>query len=183
MYGVIIHFLREYVIECHGGEPTWQKIIEAQGHKFKLYFPVQDYPDEEVLQLVGTASDALNIPIPDILEDFGAYIGPKLLTFYHMYLKDKSMKTFDVIEAAGARIHDVLHEHNPNRKPPMLTTHRKSDNVLYIHYQSHRKLCPIVSGIIRGLGDNFNEQLEINETQCMHDGDDRCIMRVTKSIN
>ncbi|MCU7846262.1 MAG: heme NO-binding domain-containing protein [Candidatus Thiodiazotropha sp. (ex Monitilora ramsayi)] len=183
MYGVIIHFLREYVIERHGGEATWQALIEAQGYKYKLYFPVQDYPDEEIVGLVETASKALKTPIPDVLEDFGSYAGPKLLSFYHMYVKNKDMKTFDVIETAGANIHDVIHKHNPNRKPPRLSSQRESENVIVVHYQSHRKLCPVVRGIIRGLGEKFNERFDINETQCMHDGAEKCIMRVTRSAS
>lgn len=180
MYGVIIHFLREYVIERHGGEATWQTLIEAQGYKFKLYFPVQDYPDEEAIGLVETASKALNTPIPVVLEDFGSFVGPKLMTFYHMYVKDKEMKTFDVIETAGSSIHDAIHKHNPNRKPPSLSAHRESDDVLVVHYQSHRKLCPVVRGIIRGLAEKFGERFDINETQCMHTGAEKCIMRVTR---
>ncbi|MCU7918262.1 MAG: heme NO-binding domain-containing protein [Candidatus Thiodiazotropha sp. (ex Dulcina madagascariensis)] len=180
MYGVIFHFLRDYVIERHGGKDTWQALLEAQGYKFKLYLPVQDYPDEEIVALVETASKALNVPVPDVLEDFGSYVGPQLLTFYHMYVKDKEMNTFEVIETAGGSIHDVIHKHNPNRKPPRLSSQRESDNVLVIYYQSHRKLCPVVRGIVRGLGEKFNERFEINEIQCMHQGADRCVMRVTR---
>ena len=38
----------------------------------------------------------------------------------------------------------------------------------------------MVRGIIRGLGDTFNERFDINETQCMHTGAEKCIMRVTR---
>ncbi len=180
MYGVIFHFLRDYVIERHGGQDTWQALLEAQGYKYKMYFPVQDYADEEIVNLVQTASKALNVPIPDVLEDFGSYVGPRLLSFYHMYIKDKNMKTFDIIEVAGSSIHDVIHAHNKNRKPPKLSAHRESPDTLIVHYQSHRKLCPVVRGIIRGMGEKFNEKFDIQETQCMYDGADECVMRVTK---
>ncbi|MEN8178169.1 MAG: heme NO-binding domain-containing protein [Pseudomonadota bacterium] len=182
MYGVIFHFLREYVIERHGGKATWDALLKAQGYKYKMYFPVQDYADEEIVNLVQTASKALNVPVPDVLEDFGSFVGPQLLTFYHMYVKDKNMKTFDVIEVAGGSIHDAIHQHNKNRKPPRLSAHREAPDVLMVHYQSHRKLCPVVRGIIRGLGEKFNEKFDIKETQCMYDGADECVMRVTKLL-
>ena len=180
MYGVIFHFLREYVIERHGGEDTWDALIKAQGYKFKLYFPVQDYPDEEIVALVDTASKALSTPVPVVLEDFGSFVGPKLLSFYHMYVKNKDMKTFEVIMTAGGSIHDVVHEHNPTRKPPRLSATQESDDVLIVHYQSKRMMCPVVKGIIRGLGEKFGERFDINETQCMYDGADECVMRVTR---
>jgi predicted hydrocarbon binding protein len=141
---------------------------------------VQDYADEEILALVQTASNALNVPIPAVLEDFGAYVGPQLLEFYHMYIKDKQPNTFTIIESAGSSIHDVIHKHNPNRKPPKLSAKRLKPNVLMVNYQSERKLCPVVRGIIRGLGEKFGERFDIHETQCMHKGADHCIMQVTR---
>jgi len=180
MYGVIFHFLHDYVVERHGGKATWQALLEAQGYRYKVYFPVKDYPDEEIVALVETASKALDVPVPDVLEDFGHYVGPQLLSFYHMYVKDPNMKTFEVIETAGGSIHGVIHEHNPNRKPPRLSAERESDDLLIVHYQSQRKLCPVVRGIIRGLGDKFGERFDIDETQCMLHGADECVMRVTR---
>lgn len=180
MYGVIFHFLRNYVIERHGGKQTWQALLEAQGYNFKMYLPVNDYPYEELVGLVQTASKALKVPVPDVLEDFGAYVGPELLRFYHMYLKDHYSGTFDVVEHAGGTIHGVIHEHNPHRRPPQLSAYRESPEVLMVHYKSHRKLCPVVRGIIRGLGEKYGELFDIIETQCMYEGADKCIMRVTK---
>jgi predicted hydrocarbon binding protein len=180
VYGVIFHFLRNYVIERHGGKQTWQTLLEAQGYRYKMYFPVQDYADEEIVALVQTASQALNVPVPAVLEDFGAYVGPQLLDFYHMYIKDKQPNTFTIIESAGSSIHDVIHKHNPTRKPPRLSAHRPKPNVLMVNYQSERKLCPVVRGIIRGLGEHFGERFDIHETQCMHKGADQCTMQVTR---
>ncbi len=181
MYGVIFSFLREYVEERHGGEKTWRTLLKATtGQAYKLYLPVVDYPDEEIVALAQTASEALGLPLPDVLEDFGSYVGPRLMSFYPMYLKNDVDNTFDMIIHAGANIHDTIHRHNPERKPPKLSAHKESDNVLIIHYYSHRKLCHVVRGIVRGLGGRFNEELSIKETQCMYHGADECIIKVTK---
>ena len=42
-----------------------------------------------------------NFTKPVVLEDFGAYTGQKLMTFYRMYADNDRWKTFDVIENAG----------------------------------------------------------------------------------
>lgn len=181
MYGVIFTFLKEYVIERHGGEETWRTLLKATtGNAYKIYFPVKDYPDEEIVGLAQTASEALNLPLPAVLEDFGSYVGPRLMSFYPMYLKAEIDNTFDMIIHAGANIHDAIHRHNPERKPPQLSAHKESDDELIIHYHSHRKLCHVVRGIVRGLGERFNEDLSINETQCMYHGANECIIKVTK---
>lgn len=180
MYGVIFTFLKEYVTERHGGNATWQALLKANGHGYKMYFPVQDYPDEEIVAIANTAASALGLPLTAVLEDFGTYVGPRLMSFYPMYLQGKANNTFQLIEHAGANIHDAIHRHNPERKPPQLSGVRESDNVLVIHYRSHRKMCPVVRGIVRGLAQHFGENLDINETQCMYHGASECVMRVTK---
>jgi hypothetical protein len=178
MYGVIFDFLRDYVIEKHGGEDTWKALLKANGYGYKIFFPVTEYPDEEIVALAQTASEALDTPLPAVLEDFGAYVGNKLMTFYHMYAKDDGWATFDVIENAGGCIHHAVHKHNPLRKPPKLMAQRETNDLLVLRYQSHRKMCHVVKGIVRGLGERYGESFHIEETQCMHQGARECIMNV-----
>ncbi|MES9858540.1 MAG: heme NO-binding domain-containing protein [Sedimenticola sp.] len=180
MYGMIFDFLREYVIERHGGKETWKALLDDNDYGYKIYFPVKEYPDEEIVALATSASKALNLPLPDVLEDFGSFVGPKLTTFYHMYVKDKSWKTLDIIEIAGSSIHDTIHQHNPSRKPPTLSSKRESDDYLILTYHSHRKLCPVVRGIVRGLGEKYGERFRIEESQCMHKGAEECVMHITR---
>ena len=181
MYGVIFDFLRDYVIERHGGKDTWKALLAANGYgSHKIFFPVTEYPDEEIVALAKTASEALSVPLPAVLEDFGSFVGHRLVTFYHMYVNKDDWKTFDVIENAGGSIHHAIHRHNPDRKPPTIKAERVSSDELIIHYQSIRKLCPVVRGIVRGLGEHYGESFKILETQCMWHGANKCIMRVSR---
>jgi len=181
MYGVIFDFLRNYVIERHGGVETWRELLKASGQSpHKIYFPTGEYPDAEIVALAKSASEALNLPLTDVLEDFGSFVGPSLLSFYHMYVSNPEWKTFAVIENASGHIHDVIHKHNPSRKPPLLKARRLSDDEMSITYRSARKMCPVVRGIVRGMGDKFGESFKIEETACMHHGGPECVFRVTR---
>jgi hypothetical protein len=180
MYGVIFDFLREYVIENHGGKPTWDTLLKANGYNFKIFFPVTEYPDEEIVALAVTAAEALKLPLPAVLEDFGVHVGHRLVTFYHMYTKPLTWKTFEIIENAGPCIHHAIHKHNPLRKPPKLTAMRETETLMVLKYYSHRKLCPVVKGIIRGLGEHYNESFHIEETQCMHNGASECVFNIQR---
>jgi predicted hydrocarbon binding protein len=179
MYGVIFHFLRNYVIEKHGGVDTWRDLLAANGRKFDNYNPITEYPDNEVIALAKTASEKLGVPFVAVLEDFGAFTAKQLVTFYHMYVKDE-WKTFDVIENAGSNIHSALNQYNNTRKPPRIDARRIDDDNMLIHYYSHRKLCPVLKGIIRGLGEHYSESFLINETECMHSGHPHCTISVQK---
>jgi len=179
MYGVIFHFLRNYVIDNHGGKETWRALLAAAGHKIDKFNPITEYPDTDVVELAKTASGMLKLPVATVLEDFGAYTGKQLVTFYRMYVKP-GWKTFDVIENAGSSIHQAINHYNETRKPPHVEAKRISDEQLVIRYISHRKLCPVVRGIIRGLGEHFGERFAVKETECMHKGHPHCIIVVQR---
>jgi len=183
MYGMMFDFLREYVIKNHGGTDTWRALLKASGQiEYKIYFPISEYPDEEIVTLATTAASALSLPLNDVLEDFGSFVGPRLMEFYRPYVEGHDQDVFTVVQYAGGHIHDQIHKHNPDRKPPLLSGQiSESDpRKMTVHYQSHRKMCPIVRGVLRGLATKFGEQLHISETQCMHDGADKCIINVIK---
>jgi len=180
MYGVIFDFLRQYVIEKHGGKETWNALLKDNGYGYKIFFPTVEYPDAEIVALASTASKKLNVPLPHVLEDFGVFVAGRLLSFYHMYVGQDDWKTFEIIEKAGGCIHHAIHKHNPSRKPPSIKTNRISPNELIINYKSKRKMCPIVRGIVRGLGKHFDEVIKIKETQCMHNGFDECVFHIQR---
>jgi hypothetical protein len=173
MYGVIFDFLRSYVIDRHGGRGTWDALLVEAGIGYKVYFPVAQYPDEEIVTLATTAARMLKKPVPVVLEDFGHYVGPRLITYYDMFVRPE-WRTFEVLENASARIHDAIHRYNPKRLPPQLVAKRLAPDHMQLTYQSERRLCMVAKGIIRGLKDHFGEGVEIRETQCMHSGAERC---------
>jgi len=181
MYGVIFDFLRSYVIERHGGRATWEVLLEEAGIGYKVYFPVVQYPDEEIVKLATTASRMLRVPLPAVLEDFGHYAGPQLITYYEMFVRPE-WRTFEVLEKPSARIHDAVHRYNPKRLPPRLVARRLDANRMELTYQSARKLCMVAKGIVRGLKDHFGEALEIRETQCMHNGAECCRFDLVRSV-
>ncbi|TXH73617.1 MAG: hypothetical protein E6Q88_05250 [Lysobacteraceae bacterium] len=173
MYGVIFDFLRSYVIERHGGRSTWDALLNEAGIGYKVYFPVAQYPDSEIVNLATTAAGMLGLPVTTVLEDFGSYVGPKLVTNYEMFVKPE-WRTFEVLENASSNIHDAIHRHNPKRQPPLLRAARVTDNRMSVTYQSERRLCFVAKGIIRGLADRYGERINVRETQCMHHGADHC---------
>jgi Haem-NO-binding len=179
MYGVIFDFLRSYVIERHGGRATWDALLAEAGIGYKVYFPVAQYPDEEMVTLATTAARMLNVPITAVLEDFGQFVGPSLVTYYEMFVKPE-WKTFDVLENASSKIHDAIHRHNPKRNPPKLIATRTGEHQMVLTYQSDRKLCFVAKGIIFGLSQKYGEDIQVRETQCMHSGAERCRFEIER---
>lgn len=179
MYGVIFDFLRSYVIERHGGRDTWDALLKEAGIGYKVYFPVAQYPDEEIVNLASTAARMLNAPLPAVLEDFGDFVGPSLVTYYEMFVRPE-WRTFEVLENASNKIHDAIHRHNPRRNPPELRTTRQGEHRMLLTYHSERRLCFVAKGIVKGLSKKYGEDIEVRETQCMHYGAERCHFEIVR---
>ena len=109
--------------------------LKEAGIGYKVYFPVAQYPDEEMVKLATTAARMLNAPLPAVLEDFGDFVGPSLVTYYEMFVKPE-WRTFEVLENASYKIHDAIHKNNPKRNPPELWTYRQDEDRKRLTYYS-----------------------------------------------
>ena len=172
MHGLIFSELQKYVGAKHGKE-TWSVLLEKAGFRNKMYLPVQEYPDSEVVALVSTASSLTGRSVSQVLEDFGEFITPDLVAMYGHLLKS-DWKALDVIEYTEGTVHAVVRVQNPGAKPPELRTMRLSTNEVLLTYTSPRQMCALAIGIGKGLARHFGETLSITQLQCMHKGAESC---------
>jgi hypothetical protein len=139
---------------------------------------VKAYPDAEAVALVVAAAARAGLPVPAVLEDFGSFLTPTLLSMYQSMIKP-GWRTLDVLEHTEQTIHAVVRRRNPGASPAVLHCRRDSRDTLLLTYTSERRLCPLAIGIIKGLAAHFGDDIDIQQTQCMHDGADTCTMALT----
>lgn len=177
MHGVIFSELRRYA-EDRLGPKSWQQLLGDAGLGPRIYLAVKAYPDAEAVALVVAAAERAGLPVPTVLEDFGTFITPTLLSMYQSLIKP-GWRTLDVLEHTEQTIHTVVRRRNPGAAPAVLNCRRDSPDTLLLTYTSERRLCPLAIGIIKGLAAHFGDHIDIQETQCMHDGADSCTMALT----
>ena len=56
---------------------------------------------------------------------------------------------------------------HPAASPPLLRCVRKAPDEVIIHYGSHRRMCGIAKGIVRGLARQYGEKVSLAEPTCM----------------
>jgi hypothetical protein len=78
MHGIIFSELRKYAETKHGKE-TWNTLLRNTGLANKTFLPVQEYPDAEIVAIVGAASSITGLSVSAVLEDFGEFIAPALI--------------------------------------------------------------------------------------------------------
>lgn len=178
MHGIVMSQFRRFVVDRLGRD-GWDQLTGAAGLAGADYKVGEVYPDEELMGLVLAASRHTGIPLQSLLEEFGAFLAPTLLRVYEPLL-DPRWRTLDVIENTEEAIHTVVRIRNPGAAPPALLARRISPAEVEIDYRSERKLCSVARGIARGMAAEFGERISMTETECMHRGDERCLISVVQ---
>jgi hypothetical protein len=179
MHGIIFSELKRYT-EARLGESGWREVLADAELGPRLYMAVQTYPDEEAVAIITAASARADLPLPALLQDFGEFITPTLLSMYRSLIKPE-WKTLDVLENTEQTIHTVVRLRNPGAVPAVLEARRDSPDELTLTYSSARQLCQLAVGIIKGLAAHYGEQATIDQVACMHNGAETCVFSIRTS--
>jgi hypothetical protein len=72
MYGMVNSAIMDLLVANHG-EETWQKVKSKAGVEDEMFISTESYPDEITYKLVGAASEVLDRPAGEILNQFGRW--------------------------------------------------------------------------------------------------------------
>lgn len=176
MHGTIFTELQKYVTTKLGAD-AWKALLRESAVPTRVYLPIREYPDAELVALVATASRITEIPVPALLKDYGEFIAPDLIKMYRAYINPQ-WKTLDLLEHTEEQIHVRVRDDHKGASPPYLTTTRLSPTEAMVHYTSTRKLCAVAEGIALGIARYYGETIELTQERCMHRGDQTCEIRV-----
>ena len=177
MHGLIFLQLQKFAKQ-QAGPQAWEILLQEAQLPTKTYSAVRDYPDEEVLAIVGAASRVLKLPADAILHAFGEFIAPELLKLYGRLLQP-DWKTLSVIEHTEKLLHAAVRVGNPGATPPVLECIRTTDDEVQILYSSERQLCSLAKGLVNGIARHFDETVSVSEDACMLKGDPFCVLHVS----
>jgi hypothetical protein len=180
VHGIVLKGLKDFVVDSYDRD-TWQTLQREAELPHRLYVPVTEYPDEDVLALVETASRLTDLPVPDLLESFGRFIVPPLVETYGIHV-DADWTGLELIANVETYIHLALRAKQISTyTPPELESEWRGTDTVSVVYRSDRQLCHLARGIINGVGDYFDEPYVIEEPRCMHAGDDHCELVVSRA--
>jgi len=178
MKGIINRGIQEMVEASYGTE-IWENIKCLAGCEEPFFAVSLDYPDGMTFALVKAVSDVSGMPVETVLAEYGKYVVQHTLKkHYPTYftLAGTSPREFLL---SRERIHSQATPRISKAAPPKFTYEELPDGRLLIHYDSSRKLCAVLRGLILGVGMLFRQELEVRETTCMHKGDRQCTVEVT----
>ena len=172
MKGIIFTEFNQLVEDTWGLE-TWEKLLDdVNPPSGGAYTSGDTYPDAELFSLVGAPSKTVKTPVPDLVRAFGAYLTPRLVKRYPVFVKNKTPKQF------LQSVHDVIHVEVKKLYPeavlPTFTYENPGKDRLVMIYRSQRKLCALAEGLIEGTAKHFGVAIDLEHPRCLHKGDDHC---------
>jgi hypothetical protein len=174
MHGTIFLELQGYA-QARLGADGWSRLLAEARLPPKFYLPIKEYPDEEAMALVAAAARLAGKPEGEILEDFGEFIVPGLLSMYGSLLK-KEWRTLDIIQHTEETVHRVVRLNHMGARPPYLSSERASAGELVLTYTSPRRMCRFARGLIRAIARVKGEAVSIEESRCLLKGDPACVI-------
>jgi hypothetical protein len=176
MKGVIFNLLEEAVREEHG-EDTWDDLLESAGLE-GAYTSLGNYPHEDLVKLVGAASEALSIPGDDIVRWFGRRALAMLAERYPKFF-EPHRTTRGLLLSLNDIIHPEVRKVYPGAEAPEFDYDLSHDDALVMSYRSSRQLCAFAEGLIEGAAEHYGEKVAIEQSECSKRGGSRCVFRIS----
>ncbi|MBF0261293.1 MAG: heme NO-binding domain-containing protein [Magnetococcales bacterium] len=167
MHGLLFLALEDF-LDARLGEGVWSRALQAANLPDQAFEPDRYYPDEIAQRLFEVSAKLLKQPVPQMLELFGQHMSPGLVTMGRsMGIVHKEWKTLDILEHLQSDILAPFSNIEAGVMPPDIRTYRLKHGEVAVAYVSRRKLCPLLKGIVRGLGQFFQEPIAFKEHVCM----------------
>ncbi|GAA6146878.1 heme NO-binding domain-containing protein [Thalassolituus maritimus] len=170
MKGVVFDILRDMIEEKFGLE-GWNQLLEKAGSD-GMYLSSESYDDSEMVSLLGAASEMTGIEVPQLLQNFGEFMVGEFYTRFPIFF-DNCSGLVDFLKSVDEIVHGEVLKFYPDANLPKFDYDERGDSLVMI-YQSQRKLCYLAEGLMAGSAKHFKQNVEIEQTRCMHRGDDNC---------
>lgn len=151
MYGLVNRAI-EGLVRSQFGHDAWETILEQAGVDEVGFVSMKSYPDALTYQMVGAASEVLQIPVPDLLRAFGRYwteyVGQQGYGSL-MSLEGRSLGAFlEDLDAMHTRVAIQM----PELRPPSFKVQHLTPYHHRVQYISERDgLGAMVVGLLEGL--------------------------------
>jgi len=177
MKGVIDKGIQEMVKTKFGAE-SWEKVKSLAGCDEPFFALSMDYPDELTNKLIAAAAEVSGLPAEEVMVAFGKFIILNTIRKDYPVLFELAGASPREFLLAVSKMHEMVTKNIPNSRPPRIDIEEPADGKLLLHYHSDRSLCPMLLGIILGVGEQFDQKLEVTEIACARKGDPHCTMEV-----
>jgi hypothetical protein len=177
MQGVTFDLIRNYAVG-ELGETGWAMILKRLGRTGHGYEVGNSYPDAEFAQALGLVAQAMNKPMPYVLEGYGEAMVPEMIRVYG-FLVDHRWSYMDFILNMQPMLESAFRLDEPGAAPvAKIRVSRVGPEELSIVYESNLRACGIVRGACRGAAAHYGVAVVVADEKCVLRGDPACVISV-----
>ena len=174
MKGIIFNLLEDVVGSEYDAD-TWDDLLDRAKVE-GVYTSLGNYPHGELVTILDEFSASRGENRDQILRWFGRNAIPLLADRYQVFFAPHR-HTRRFLLTLNDVIHSEVRKLYPGADAPMfefLDSGGGDHSDLTIHYRSRRQLCKLAEGIILGAADYFGEKANVQQRECLLNGDDHC---------
>jgi hypothetical protein len=175
MKGVVFNLL-EQLVRREFGDSEWD-LVRQDAEVDGAFTSLDTYPDAVLRRLVTAVGKRAHKSPGEALQWFGRHAMPLLATQYPQFFASQN-STRSFVLTLNDIIHPEVRRLYPGAGVPMFDFDTSGPDTLTIGYQSPRKLCALAHGFIEGAADHYHEVVDVEQIQCMHRGDAKCVFQL-----
>ncbi|GAB3018569.1 heme NO-binding domain-containing protein [Spirosoma pulveris] len=134
-----------------------------------IYTSGGTYPSCEMVSLVKNLSQCTNIPVAELLREYGRFLFKTFVTQYHPFLI-AAPDAFSFLSSVDAYIHYEVKKLYPEAELPQFLITRLNEETLRMVYKSSRQLSDLAYGLIEGTLAHYQENATITQQALQEDG-------------
>ncbi|MES2802477.1 MAG: heme NO-binding domain-containing protein [Bdellovibrionota bacterium] len=173
MKGIVFNLVEEFISK-NWGEDKYEEILAlCPLHTKEPFVGPGTYPDSDLMVIVGKAADVLGISVSEALRAFGKFMLPQLVGKFPNFITPyKHPKDF--LMTIDSVIHVEVRKLYKDAETPRFVFQDTGPNQLSFDYQSKRKLCSLVEGMLDGVSEHYKMPIKYTQTKCYSKGDGAC---------
>lgn len=173
MKGIVFNILEDFICQNWGDE-KYEEILALCPLKTKEPFVGPgSYPDSDLTLIAAKAAEVLGVPLNQALRSFGEFAFMKFSLKFPQFTRD-AQSARDFLLTVDSVIHVEVKKLYPDAETPRFSYQDLSENQLIIVYQSRRKLCALMEGLINGVAEHYKTRIDHRQRKCVCDGDSVC---------
>lgn len=173
MKGVIFKAFEQFVV--HGwGEEFYEQLVDATpAAGAGAFVGPGTYPDEVLVAMLTTAAQRLDLPLDVALRQFGRFAFAQLARSLPGCL-DGHRHPLTLLRVVDTIIHVEVKKLHPEAAIPRVLVDAHGGDDATLRYESPRRLCPLLLGLVEGAGNAFGYEITNEHPVCMSRGADHC---------
>lgn len=168
MHGIIFASFNDFLRDMGGAEAV------AEVFQGETYSMVDAHPDEEFLRLSERAAATTGLEPDELARRFGSFTGEHMFPRLYPAFYELAPDTCAFLLGVEDRIHELVRATIPNAEPPSLAVTSSGTGGVEITYDSPRRLCDLLEGLVLGTARHYGERIRVEETACARHGASAC---------